>query len=60
MNTRGTEQMGGGSRMTDNDLILCALRDSRDGCYSLELKAEYQRLIDEREEKDDDQQQLGI
>ena len=46
--------------MNDHDLILCALRDARDGCYSPELKAEYQRLIDKMEESDDDQQQLDI
>ncbi len=39
--------------MNDNDLILCALRDARDGCYSPQLKAEYQRLIDKMEGSDE-------
>ena len=46
--------------MTDNELILRALREALEACYSPQLKAEYRRLIDKMEESDDEQQRLDI
>ena len=46
--------------MNDQDLILRALYEALEGCYSPQLKAEYQRLIDKMEGGDDEQQRLDI